>query len=284
MARLLSLIVSDITSRHPDASSEEIADALVNSIQTEILPEAIRGIVLPPTPSPISIALEKKREARRKKRHRYANLEKRLSYTQDIEYLKYHLSPAETSLTSSFSGLAYGDFDAAFMPGTSLLSSSITRTFIEKRDGLPLPKDEGFSRFNETREKEKNSLYMKSEQVSLKITEFRIEDKIQGRISVDSLFLEAISAVEIYLRDLAKSFPDASFSLLLKSDPEITTWEKVIVKLEVPSLTTNAKMTLWDEADKKIRTVLRDIAPANDKEQQSKIETISRRIFTRMEL
>ncbi len=284
MARLISLIVSDVASRYPNASPEEIADVLINSIQNEILPEAIRGMVLPPPPSKISIALEKKREARRRVKHRYANLEKRMSYVQDMEYMKYHLAPGEVGLTSLSSGLAFGDFDIAVMHETSLRSSSITRTFIEKKDGLPLPEDEGFSRFNEKLEKEKSSLYMKGEQVSSKITEFRIDDKIQERILADSLFLEAISAVEVYLRDLAKSFPDANFSLLLKADREIAEWEKVIVKLAVPSLTINEKMKLWDDVDKKLRMILRDIVPLDDEKQQSEIETLSRKIFTRMEL
>ncbi len=68
---------------------------------------------------------------------------------------------------------------------------------------------------------------MKGEQVSSKNTEFRIDDKIQERILADSLFLEAISAVEVYLRYLAKSFPDANFSLLLKADHEIAEWKKL---------------------------------------------------------
>ncbi len=142
MARLISLIVSDVASRYPNASPEEIADVLINSIQTEILPEAIRGLMLPPSPSKISIALEKKREARRRAKHRYANLEKHMSYVQDMEYVKYHLVRGEVGLTSLSSGLAFGDFDTALMHETSLHSSSITRTFIEKKDGLPLPEDE----------------------------------------------------------------------------------------------------------------------------------------------
>ena len=207
MPPLLSLVVSDIVSRYPDASSEEIISELINSLQADIFQEAVRMMKLPSPPSQIRIALEKKWEARHRKKHRYERLEKRMLLTQNLEYVKYHLSEGEIGHPSLSTGLAFGDFDSTIIPNPSMLDSSIAQINIEKNDGLPLSKDEGFSRFKKRTEKEKSNLYMKNESFNPVVTEFRIDDVIRTRIFTDSLYLAVSCAIEVFLRNLAKNYP-----------------------------------------------------------------------------
>ena len=70
----------------------------------------------------------------------------------------------------------------------------------------------------------------------------------------------------------------------MKIDPEIATWERIIVRLAMPSLSIDQKMSLWDDIDKNLRKVLHNIVQADDVKQQAQIEVLNKKIFTRMDL
>lgn len=281
---LLSQIVSEIALKYPQASPEDIANILINSIETEILPNAIRTMVLPPPPSKMKVLLEKKREERRRKKHRASILEDKMELARNFESLKYRLSGEEVDNTSRRSVLMEKGLDDLAMPMYGSLGASSVREYVERRDGIPLPKGAGFSRFGRKLAREKSYPYTRGMFEEETKTKFFIDSEVQNRLLSDPLFMNVVSSIEVFLRDIAGRYPEASFSILKKSDPQIPTWEKIIVKLTIPNSSFDQKMRIWDYIDMGLRRTLCKVAQESYPSRIGEIEDVNRRLFTHVDL
>jgi hypothetical protein len=281
---LLSQIVSEIALNYPQASPEDIANILINSIETKILPNAIRTIVLPPPPSKARMLLERKHEERRRKKYRASILEDKMELARNLESLKYRLSGEEVDNTSRRYVLTEKGLDDLAVPMYGSLGASSVREHIERRDGVPLPKGSGFSRFGRKLAREKNYPYTKGIAEKETETEFFIDSRVQDKLLSDPLFMNVISSIEVFLRNIALRYPEASFSILKKSDPQIPTWEKIIVKLTIPNSSFDEKMRIWDYVDVELRKTLRKMAQESYPSRIDEMEDVNRRLFTHLDL
>jgi hypothetical protein len=281
---LLSQIVSELALRYPHASPEDIAGALIKSVETDILLNAIRVMKLPPPPSKMKILLEKKREERRKEKYRTSILEHRMKLTQDLEYLRHKLGHEEVDYPSVRPMLIDGDLDDFTKHRPSLLDASFARGYVERRDGVPLPKDLGFGRSGQRFKLEKSNPYTKGAFEKTMVVQFLIDHEIRDKISSDPLFMDVVRSIEVFVRNYAKHCPVTSSSISVKADPQILTWEKVIVRLTVSGLSLDQKMRLWDDVDVELRKTLHRLASTSDAQERSEIENVTRRLFTHVDL
>jgi hypothetical protein len=283
MKSLLSRIVSELSLRNPDVSPEQMVHALFHSLETEIVPSAITAMVIPPQPSKMQLLLETKREERRRKKYRMHRLEHRQELIQYLEYIRYKQGHEETG-QASFEPAPDNKSLSSFTPSTYVLDSTPSvREYIQRRDGVPLPKDLGFRRF-ERREREKNNPYTKIAPEMKTTSMLFLDDRVQNKLSSDSLFLDVIMSIELFLRDFARSYSEAVFNISVTNDPQIPTWEKVVVTLTLPSLDMGEKMRIWDDVDVKLRKALRKISQWSDPSSRQEIEDISKRLFTHVTL
>lgn len=283
MQSLISEIVSIIASSNPQSSPEDIANMLIYSVETEILPEAIRIMKLPPPPSKMRMLLEMKREERHKRKYRTSILEDKTKLARNFEYIKYKLGNGEAR-TSLRPTIMQGDLDEPAQHAAALFSASYLRKNVEKKDGLPLPKESGFSRFGLRLEREKSYPYAKGVSGKEVETGFSIDNEAQRRLLSDPLFMNIVSSIEVFLRDFARHYPKAHFSISIKNDPQIPMQEKIIVRLAMPDLSFDQKMRVWDHVDIELRKNLQRFARANGASRLDEAESINRKLFTHVDL
>jgi hypothetical protein len=281
---LLSQIVSEIFSTYPNASRDDIVNALASSLEKEILPNAIRAVILPSPPSKMRILLEKKHEERRKIHYRKSMLEDKIRFSQNLDYLKHRLSLEENDDTILKQRVTNGDFDDILLRPYASSSTPSSRRYVAKGERAPLPEALEFERSGSRFGEDKSNPYTKSITEGMIGPQFLIDDEIRDKISSDSLFMAVIASTEIFLRNFAKDHLGASFNVQVKRDLEIPAWEKIIVRLTLPGMDLDEKMRVWDHVDMELRKTLRQIAIKDDPAERERLEEISKRLFTHVDL
>jgi len=279
---LISQIVSEMVSIYPHASRDDIVNALASSLEKEILPNAIRAVILPSPPSKMRILLEKKHEERRKVHHRKSSLDEKMRFSQNLDYLKHRLSLEESDDTILKQRVTNGDFDNLLLRPYVSSNTPSAGKYVSKRESVPLPEALELGRFGSRFRGEGSNPYTKSILEGMIGPQFLIDNEIQNKLSSDSLLMAVIGSVEIFLRNFAKDHPGASFNVLVKRDREIPAWEKIIVRLTLPDMDLNEKMRLWDNVDVDLRKALRKIEIKDAPAERDRLEEISKRLFTQV--
>lgn len=285
MKTLLSCVVDELLLRYPQATPQAISQALINSIENEILPMAVKTMKLPPPPSKMQLLLEKKRMERQKKKYRQSTKEKEKTVIEEFETLKYILNGYFNDYTTEEQLLA---LDGSFNDSGSrytFLDTSFHREIIEKYDGISTSPKVGYSRAEKPTEQEKGNPYSKKLfRPEKRPPNFIISREVREKIWADLTIREVVSSIETQLREISTHFPKMAFSIYVKNDEEIPTWEKIIVNLKFPSLDIRKKLELWDKVDAQIRKRILDSTRAIDGSNETELQNINRKLFIHLDL
>ena len=285
MPSLLSQVVSELVLRYPSSSFQGITKLLIDSIENDILPDAIRIMKLPRPPSKMQILLERKREERRRKKYRRITLKHKVEVIEDFEHLKYKLGGSEADRAFPEAAPVEGDLDNPALYSSRALAMSFPREDIERKDGIPLRPEVGFSRFREPLEQERSNPSPKGAPIGeTKAPQFVISKEIRDRIVSDFLFRDIVGSIEIRLREFSRNFPDVSFSISMKSDEEIPMWQKIVVRLAIPTLSFQRKLDVWDQVDAELRDVLHKTTQRVDASKIGEVEAFNKKLFTNVVL
>lgn len=285
MTTLLSCIVDELHLRYPQATPQAISQALITSIENEILPVAIKIMKLPPYPSKMQLLLERKRMERQKKKHRYSTEKRKKRLIEDFERIKYLLNGHFNDYTAEeqFLELDGSVSDSPLEP--RFLGTTFQQGILERNDGIPTSPKVGYSRSKKPTEQEKGNPYSKILFSPEKETsQFIISNKIQERILSNITLRDIVSSIEIQLRKISTRFPKMAFSIDVKNDEEIPTWEKIIINLKFPSLDVNKKLELWDQIDFQIRKAVLDANRRVDSFDETELKKLNKKIYIHLEL
>jgi len=288
MSSLLEEIVTEIKLDNPDASAEEVSQAVVKFMEQNALPEALRKMRMPEPISPLQRWRERERLKRVKKKRREAlriRMEESRQLLLEFECIKHQLVRTDIDASSLGFGLLYGDLTNPFARRTISVGTipTMERLFL-KKDGIPIVESEEARK----RKEELSKLWLYSPILKEKEEEpivFHIDALVQNKIMSDPFFAENLGIIEKVARTFAAGTPfKMNFFVSFRTDVEIPKWQKTILSVQVADLDFDQKMKLWDEFDAKIRKEMHqriEIATGSEKE---KLEEMNKTFFTNLQL
>jgi hypothetical protein len=285
MPSLIEEVVNEITLYTPEATSDQIANYLIQLMEKEILPEALRRVSLPRRPSPLE-ELRIKHWLRRVRKRRRAIEEQRLEIWRVVEQFE--------SVRHAINGFPVdiSDFrprELGFHDGTNvfrerrLFQGTLSRRGLLRGDGFPIIESMDVKKrieelgkvlpYNPYKEKEERK------------PRFYFDRIVQHKILADTLFSRNVSFIESAAKLFALSKTlQADFFLSFRRDSEIPEWKKYILTINVPGIDFDTKMKLWDEFDAFIRERIRERLLHAPKEEAKKLKKLNKTLFTRVEL
>lgn len=279
MSSLFTEIVSELRRNNPDASPEELSESLIEVMEREILPNAIKNMRLPSPPSSLQVRLEELRLRRVKKKFRKpSSLKKRERLIREFEYVKYQFNGGRADSPFFAPEISLTDLDNPKRLLFELSNNPSVQEVFLKKDGISIesiPKERTVIPYTKlVKEKEK-----------VKFPKFVITQEIQNKIVSDSLFRDIFRAIEITVKGFVTTYPSKiDLTASLHTDLEIPEWKKVVLGINAPGVDFDQKMTLWDIIDAKIREAIAEIMQHAGPSERRSIEDINRNLFTRMEL
>lgn len=288
MSSLLEEIVAEVRLSSPEASPEEVSEAVVRFIEREVLPEALRKMRMPEPVSPARKWREEMMLRRMKKKHREAVRARREESEQlllHFDYLKHKLSRIHIDSGSLVRDFFSRDIDDPLRERTISVDTvpAMKRLFL-KKDGIPSIEPEEVRN-----KKEEFSRLMpytpvpKEEEKEPQI--FLIDEIVQNKITSDPIFAENFGLIEKVARTFsATSDFKMGFFASFRADVEIPEWEKIIINVRVDGLDFDQKMELWDRFDAEVRKTIQERMKTATGLEKEKLEEMNRMFFTNFEL
>jgi len=286
MSTVLEAIVTEIKAKNPQASAEEVSNAVVRLMERDILPVAFRQMRMP---EPISSAQQLRqkiflqRVKLKRRRAIQTRIEKSKQLASEFEYVKRELRRIDVDTNFATPTAFYGDATNQLWRGTTSISSVIRDIFL-KKDGFPIDERK------EVREKKRelSRLFQLSTPMPKEIGEpeiFLIDKTVQVAVMFDPLFAKNLSIIEKTARAFAlESRLEISFSVSQRRDIEIPEWRKLILDIHTKGLDFDQKMKLWDELDAKIRKEIQEKIETSQGTEKEKLEELKKTFFTHFDL
>lgn len=267
---LFSDILTEAINRNPQASPEDILEGLVNILETEILPSVIRDLRLPPFPSWAKMAIKSRGRKSRKKFQPTETLRQRRAVIQQVEYLKKLNWDGVNTPTPAVHFSDHDDVIGLPQLGMSFEIETRRRRSKTKFPIIELP-HKPYARVSFPLER-KNP--------------FVLSDEVQERVVSDPLLEGLFKNVEISIRELIETRGlEACLSVSFKSDLEIPTWEKYVIKITLPPRTKfEERMKIWEIFDLTIRNKILELAKKADDKTREYLESTNKNLYVHMEL
>ena len=177
-----------------------------------------------------------------------------------------------------------GSYDDSIL-GEILLGASFHQENFERNDGIPISPEIGHSRSKKPAEEEKGNPYSKKLfNPEMEKAKFIISNDIQERIFSNIMIKDVVRSIETKLRGFSIRFPKMTFSINVKNDEEIPTWEKIIIGISFPSLEINRKLELWDKIDSEIRAAVLDAGRKVDGSDETELKKFNKKLYVHLEL
>ena len=285
MTSLIKEVVDEIILYAPEATSDEIGSYLIQLMEKEILPEALRRVSLPLRPSPVE-ELRIKQWLKRVGKRRRTIEEQRLKSWRVVEQFE-SIRHAVNGFTVDNCDL--GRRELGFRDGTSIFDEgrpfqgTVTRKGLLRGDGFPIIESRDVKkRIDELEKVIPYSPYIEEEEKKLR---FRFDDVVQHKILTDRLFSRNVSFIESVAKRFALTKTlQADYFLSFRRDSEIPEWKKYILTINVPRIDFDAKMNLWDEFDAFIRETIRKRLLQTPKQEARSLQKLNKTLFTRVDL
>jgi hypothetical protein len=286
MSTMLEAIVTEIKAKNPQASAEEVSNAVVRFMEKDILPVAFKQMRVP---EPISSAqqLRQKMFLQRVKLKRRRAIQTRIKESKrlasEFEYVKRELRRIDVDTDFVTPTAFYGDSTNQLWRGATSISS-VTRGIFLKKDGFPIDVQK------EVREKKRelSRLFQLSTPIPKEIEEpeiFFIDKTVQVVAMSDPLFAKNLSIIEKTARTFAlESRLEISFSVSLRRDIEIPDWRKLVLDIHTRDVDFDQKMKLWDEFDARIRKGIQEKIEISQGIEKEKLEELKKTFFTHFDL
>lgn len=284
MSNVLTKLIYDTKKQNPDVSLETIRNGIINSIEKEIIPSALRQVNVPKFPTPAELASYKFREKRKKQKFKTHSFRKTLTLWQQVEYVKHQLNGEKKESSSLYE---LNDLDSStIQPVDYYNPSNSVQSIIEEKDGFTVSEEHYGGKLKKPSPLESMIPYpvISRPQANGRIN-FKISKEITKKITTNQLWRRLISGIELNLRRLASSYTSPmSFNINVRKDIELSNWEKTILSIDVPEMDFERKMILWEIIDKNIRKTIQNRTDNLKKSDKKKAEQINRNIFTKMVL
>jgi len=231
--------IEDIQKANPNADMKTIEEALINTIQNEILPNILINIALPKGPSPGQLKILEFRSRRGgiRVKERFEKLQKNINLLKNLEYVKAKLEYIKY-INSSQEYYFYNGSGNQFY-------TFAHPDFIGKTDyGDP------FALLDETREYMRPRLISEISKSFLKID---IMESIIGKIKEEPVFKSFIKIVETSLRRTKYEYEISNININELRDYEIPSWSKIIINLTSKTDDFDESITIWDSIQKHVR-------------------------------
>ena len=287
MSLILTELTLDVSRANPGASNEEICLALIDEIET-ITSDIMRELELPPPHSPVQMKLEelflRRLGLRRRRVTGYDPFSQR-DFIQDLYYLQKELDGHERGSASLVPQVIHRETTDVPPPIPRLEDRNTDRdiwrgakALITERPGLlELEKKLRFQT-NLPSESDIDELEEPPERIIL-------DAEAQKRVMVDSLFADVFRVIETRIRRIGQGdLENASFILSLEKDLEIPTWEKLVVKVDIPQMGFSQKMDLWDKIGSEVRNSVDELKEYPQPPTEKELANIRKRLFVRMSL
>lgn len=288
---VIEFAVGETLRAYPHLTREEAVHLFTNYIENN-LPQIVKGIELPNVYIVKRIEEEKLKRIKRARREtEVEKAEKKLRFIDALYKLK-ELSNGNGKVSSS----------AAPMTFTALPSTTIAIP-------VPIPADTTLERVDNGKYQDKIDVEFPLEKGTLKEPEFlRMLEGTRTResLGIPSILERIAEDVEV----LRKKNTDENFGriideikgtveklsvlrdeeyyteIFLRRDVELPEWEQTIIRFKIENKTFEEKMKLWDEIDKKIRRVIKDLKEDALKKgvDPSEIDKINKNLFVDVEL
>lgn len=288
MSSLLEEIVAEVKLNNPQASAEEVSEAMVRFIEQDILPAALRKMRTPEPISPLQRWREKEMLKRVKKKRREAariRMEESRQLLLEFEYVKHKLVRIHMDTSSLAPDLFHRDIADSLRRRTiSVGTIPTTENLFLKKDGIPSIEPEPVR--NKREELSKLMPYTPVPRKEVKEPQiFLIDEIVQEKITSDPIFAENLGVIERVARTYATVSPfKMDFFVYFRTDVEIPDWEKTILSVQVSELDFDKKMKLWDEFDAVIRKEIQQRIKIASRLEKERLEEMNRTLFTRIEL
>jgi hypothetical protein len=285
MSSLIEDIVNEITLYTPEATSDQIANYLIQLMENEILPEALRRVSLPRVPTPLE-ELRIKHWLRRVRKRRRRIEEQKLAMWRVVEQFE-SVRHAINGFPVDISDFRRRELD--LRDGTDifeerrLFQGTVSRRGLLRGDGFPIIESRDVKKRIE--ELGKVLPYNPYREMEERKPGFYFDRMVQDEILADTLFSRNVSFIESAAKLFALSKTlQADFLLSFRRDSEIPEWKKYILTINVPGIDFDAKMNLWDEFDAFIRERIRERLLHAPKQEAKKLKKLNNTLFTRVEL
>jgi len=232
-------VVKDMQKEYPTADLKDIEDVIINTIESEILPNVLRNFSLPDRPSLGSMKLLELRSRRRGKRGReiYERAFKNVTLIKNFEYVKS---------TIQYHSYANRSHDYILYNGSS-------------NQILP---DLDYKHLGETDYNHQEILldinreYVRPKLISEKIKPHLIIDikkPIIEKIQTESTFKNFLKTLEKSLRKHTDTEDIRNIDINQLDDYEISSWQKFIVKLKTVHDDFDENINIWNDIQKNVR-------------------------------
>jgi len=275
----MSAILRDVAALYPEATADEISNALICFVQSAVA-DAVRHFKLPPPKTPVEIAMERFRLRRFRSFNREFFEEQKVSHEKLITEL-FDLQSLLDGHAESTPSIPEG---LGWIPGTS--SDSITH-FV---DGYPSPTKSPaeLRQFDLNTEplvlsRQKTLPYSPWSSELLKAPDLRYQEDFVYRLS-DPVYERVASTLEVSLREFAEKVGfEWKFSMSEQSDLELPTWKRFVLQISISAKDFDERLRLWDELDKAVRKRISELAEEYPDE-RAKIFEFEKLLFLRLEM
>jgi len=285
MTSMMEELVNQIAFNVPEATAEQISDYLVQLMEKEILPQALRNATLPSRPSPLEEFRLRQWLKRVGKKRRPLEEKKLKSWhiIEQFELLKHAVNGHPLDISDlKRRELDYFDGTSVFK-GMSPLHGTLLRRKPLRGDGIPVVEPGDVKKRIEKLEKVRPySPFKEREEIE---SRFYFDRFVHDRISANQLFSRTVSTIEsaAKLFALSKSI-QANYFLSFRKDLEIPEWKKYILTMNVGGLDFEKKMKMWDEFDAFIRERIKERLLHAPEEEAEELKKLDKVLFTRFEL
>lgn len=272
---LVDEMVAQIRLHNPAASPEEISEAIAGILGEEIFPNALKNLTLPQFPSYRVVLAETKKikERRGAKASDPTGINYRRKIIQQIEYVRTEMG---------WDGI--DDVTPKIR-----VTNSPTLNYPLKTD-LPQPKEKMKKEIDskkETEESHKETIHSTNQPMPIKPEKdvITLSETAQRKIVSEPIFEEVFKNVETKLRGLIESRNlKTEIDVVCKSDFEIPSWNKCVLKVHPPSnLAFTKRMNISTTFDITIRNTIKDLKTSSP-EATEYLDNLNRNLFVHIDM
>ena len=235
----ISEAVTDMQKEYPTADLKDIEDVIIKTIEFEILPNILLNISLPDKPSLGSMKLLELRSRRRGNRGKeiFKRVRKNVALIKNFEYVKstiqyrnYANNSHDYILYNGSSNQILPDLDNKYLGETDYNHQEM---FLDINNEYIRPK-----------------LIYEIMKPHLIID---IKNPIIEKIQIESTFKNFLKTLEKSLRKHTNADDIMNININQLNDYEISSWEKIIIKLKTENDDFDKNIYMWNEIQENVR-------------------------------